>query len=664
MAALAPRRVQASALTEGRFLPTERAYRTGARNGGGRRSAGARSGGGKRKSPVASRRRDRTLFSALQEKLSKTLLTKGQMHLIARLMRDQGSKHVWAYVAAFVLMGITAVATTLSAYMMKFIVDRIFVDRNIMAMYAIGGAIAAIYVAKGFATYGQQVILSRIANKIIADSQIRIFEKMLAMDVSFYNHRHSTEFLARQAFVSQSAGNALNTLVTAFGRDVLTTLGLTFAMFHQDAALALIAIMIMPLAIVGVRRLGNRAKRVMTTEFQGFTAILESLQETAQGIKVVKSFTLEPFMRERQVSAIRSFETAANRLSRVQSRSSPLMETLAGVAVALVVVYGGYRVIYHGEQPGNFFAFLTAMLLATEPAKRVARLHVDISSSLIGVDFLYKFLDEETPEAEPADMPELKISAGRVEFDNVLFSYRVGELVLDNLSLVAEPGETTALVGRSGGGKTTAMSMILRFYEPLEGRILIDGQDISAFSRRSLRSQIAYVGQDTFLFKGSVRDNIRFGRPGARDEEIVAAAKAAFAHDFIMSFEGGYDSPVGEQGVQLSGGQRQRISIARAFLKDAPLILLDEATSALDTESERAVQEALKTLCAGRTTIVIAHRLSTVASAERICVIEGGRVIESGRQDELLAREGVYALLHKTQFDRGLALAAPGAAAE
>ena len=604
------------------------------------------------------------MFSALKEKLAKRLFNKGQMHLIARLLRDQGGKHAWGYVLAFVMMGITATATTLSAYMMKFIVNRIFLDRDIVAMWEIGGAITAIYIAKGFATYGQQVTLSRISNNIIADSQTKIFDKMLAMDVSFYNARHSAEFLARQAFISQSAGNALNILVTAFGRDALTTLGLTFAMFQQDAALASVSLLIMPVAIVGVRKLGNRARRVIMTEFQGFAAILASLQETAQGIRVVKSFTLEPFMRERQVRGIQAFESAANKLVRVQSRSSPLMETLAGIAVALVVVYGGYRVIYHGERPGNFFAFLTALLLATEPAKRVARLHVDINTSLIGVDMLYQFLDEKTPEAEPADIPELKISAGRVEFDNVEFSYRPGELVLNKLNLVAEPGETTALVGRSGGGKTTAMSMILRFYEPTAGKIFIDGQDISAFSRRSLRSQIAYVGQDTFLFRGSIRDNIRFGRPGASEEEIEAAARAAFAHDFIMSFDKGYDSPVGEQGVQLSGGQRQRLSIARAFLKDAPLILLDEATSALDTVTERDIQAALDEAARGRTTIVIAHRLSTVASAERICVIEGGRVIESGRQDELLARDGVYGLLYKTQFERGLALATPGAAAE
>jgi ATP-binding cassette, subfamily B, bacterial MsbA len=596
--------------------------------------------------------------------LQKRFFSTGQMHLIERLLREQGSKHYKGYVVAFAMMGVIAATTTASAYLMGGIVNRIFVDRNIEAMWAIGGAITAIYVAKGFATYGQQVILSRISNNIIAESQTKIFDKMLAMDVSFYNARHSTEFIARQAFISQSAGNALNTLVTALGRDILTTLGLMFAMFQQDPQLAAIAVLIMPLAIVGVRRLGNRARRVMMTEFYGFAAILESLQETAQGIRVVKSFTLEPLMRERQLKAIQTFEGAANKLSRVQSRSSPLLETLAGVAVAMVVVYGGYRVIYNGAQPGNFFAFITALLLATEPAKRVARLHVDMSSSLLGVGMLYEFLDEKTPEAEPADMPQLKITKGRVEFDDVEFSYRHGELVLNKLNFVAEQGQTTALVGRSGGGKTTAMSMILRFYEPTAGKIVIDGQDISAYSRRSLRSQIGYVGQDTFLFKGSIRDNIAFGRPGASDEDIVAAAKAAFAHDFIMGFERGYDSPVGEQGMQLSGGQRQRISIARAFLKDAPLILLDEATSALDTESERAVQEALKTLCAGRTTLVIAHRLSTVANAERICVIEGGQVVESGRQDELLARNGVYSLLHRTQFDRTLTLAPSDAAAE
>ncbi len=603
------------------------------------------------------------MISSVIHRFRTRLFTDGQLHLIERLMRDQGRKHVKSYVIAFAMMGVIAATTTLTAYIMKDIIDKIFVDRSIHAMWAIGGVIVAIYVAKGFATYGQQVVLTKVANNIVAEIQTRIFDKMLAMDISFYNARHSTEFIAQQAFIAQSASGALNLLITALGRDILTTIGLTYAMFMQDAVLALLAVLIMPLAIFGVRKLGNRAKKVMMTEFYGFAAILESLQETAQGIRVVKAFTLEPFMRQRQLTAIQSFERAANKLARIQSRSSPMMETFAGLAIAMVVVYGGHRVIFGHQQPGNFFAFITALLLATEPAKRIGRLHVDLSTSLMGVGMLYEFLDKPVVEAEKADEPELHITRGRVEFDDVEFFYRPGEMVLNKLSLVAEPGQTTALVGRSGGGKTTTMSMILRFYEPTAGKILIDGQDISAFSRQSLRRQIAYVGQDTFLFKGSIRENIAFGKPGASEAEIVAAASAAHAHEFITGFDRGYDSPCGEQGMQLSGGQRQRISIARAFLKNAPLILLDEATSALDTESERAVQEALKTLCAGRTTLVIAHRLSTVANAERICVIEGGQVLETGRQDELLRKNGVYALLHRTQFERGQ-LMAPEAAAE
>jgi len=583
--------------------------------------------------------------------LAKKWFSAGQLHLIERLLREQGRKHVKAYVVAFAMMGVIAACTTLSAYIMKDIIDRIFVDRSIEAMWAIGGAIVAIYVTKGFATYGQQVILTSVANNIVAEIQTRIFDKMLKLDMAFYNKSHSTEFIARQAFISSAASGTLNMLITALGRDILTTLGLTFAMLQQDPILALLAIVIMPGAIVGVRKLGNRAKKVMMTEFGGFTNILESLQETAQGIRVVKSYTLEPFMRERQLQWIHTFEGAANKLARVQSRSSPLMETFAGLAIAAVVVYGGYRVIYNGAEPGNFFAFITALLLATEPAKRIARLQVDLAGALMGVQMLYEFLDLKEPEREEPGTPDLKVTQGRVEFEDVEFAYRAGETVLNRINFVAEPGETTALVGRSGGGKTTTMAMLLRFYDPTAGRILVDGQDICTHTRHSLRSQISYVGQDTFLFKGSVYQNIAYGRPGASREDVEAAAKAAFAHDFIMGFENGYDSPVGEHGMQLSGGQRQRISIARAFLKNAPLILLDEATSALDTESERAVQEALKQLCAGRTTLVIAHRLSTVANAERICVIEGGKVIETGRQDDLLAKGGVYALLYKTQFE-------------
>jgi ATP-binding cassette subfamily B protein len=287
-----------------------------------------------------------------------------------------------------------------------------------------------------------------------------------------------------------------------------------------------------------------------------------------------------------------------------------------------------------------------------EPMKRVARLHVDLSASLFGVGMLYSFLDERDYEKDAPQAPELEVTDGRIEFRDVVFGYRPGEPVLHAISFVAEAGKTTALVGRSGGGKSTVMNLILRLYEAGSGQILCDGQDIATVGLASLRQQVGYVAQENFLFKGSVRDNIAMGRPGASEDQIVAAAKAAYAHDFIMGFERGYDSPCGEHGMQLSGGQRQRIAIARAFLKDAPIILLDEATSALDSESEQAIQKALRTLCEGRTTIVIAHRLSTVAQADEICVLDRGRIVERGRHGELLAQGRTYTHIAQTQFPR------------
>ncbi|HEY1944486.1 MAG TPA: ABC transporter ATP-binding protein [Roseiarcus sp.] len=574
----------------------------------------------------------------------------GPVALLVRLLTDQGAKHWKGYAFAMAATAVVAGSTTMSAWIIKDVINQIFVAKKLSSVWAISGVIVAIYTVKGFSTYAQTVVLARVANNIVADVQSRIFRKMLAMSLSFYNVRHSTEFIARQAFISQAASSTLNLLITSLSRDVLTLIGLGWVMVAQDPLMSSMALVVTPGVVVGIRRLGGRIKKVMLNEFYGFAVILESLQEAVQGIRVVKAFTLEPYMAERQNTAIASFERAANRVSMVGARSSPLTESLGGFAIAIIVVYGGLKVIEGGQAPGSFFAFITALLLAFEPAKRIARMHIDLTAGLIGVGILYDFLDEPGEERESGDEPELQVEEGRIEFRDVEFTYRKGEPVLRGMDLVAEPGQMTALVGRSGGGKTTAMNMILRFYEPKSGSIVIDGQEIGKVARASLRRQIAYVSQETFLFKGSIAQNIALGRAGASQEEVVEAAKAAHAHEFILGFEGGYDSPCGEHGMQLSGGQRQRIAIARAFLRNAPIILLDEATSALDSESERAVQDALRTLCAGRTTVVIAHRLSTIVNADKICVIEDGRVKETGRHDALMARRGVYFQLHQ-QFD-------------
>ena len=575
--------------------------------------------------------------------------------MLRRLLLDQGAKHWKGYAFAFAMMGLIATATSISAWIIGQIVDKIFVGRSLSAVWEITFAIVAIYAVKGLATYGQQVVLSRVANGIVADIQTRIFNQMLRMKVAFYGRAHSSEFIARQAFIAQSASNVLNLLITTLSRDALTIVGLVIVMVSQDPLLSLLALMFVPGAVLGVRKIGIRVRKIMASEFQGAMQMMESLQETAQGVRIVKAFTLEDFMRARQGAAIEGFRKAANKLARVSSRTSPIMESLGGFAIAAVVLYSGYTVIIRGKPPGGLFSFITSVIMLYEPMKRVARLHVDLSAGLFGVAMLYDFLDQREFEEDPPFAPELHVTHGRIEFRDVVFGYRAEERVLHSISFVAEAGKTTALVGRSGGGKSTVMSLILRLYEIESGEILCDGVDIATVTRKSLREQIAYVAQENFLFKGSVRDNIAMGRPGASEAEIVAAAKAAYAHDFIMGFERDYDTPCGEHGMQLSGGQRQRIAIARAFLKDAPIILLDEATSALDSESEQAIQKALRTLCEGRTTIVIAHRLSTVAQADEICVIDRGRIVERGRHGELLAQGRTYSLIAQTQFPRDAA---------
>jgi ATP-binding cassette subfamily B protein len=477
-----------------------------------------------------------------------------------------------------------------------------------------------------------------------------MYSKLLSESLSFFADRHSSEFMARLNTGAIAASQVLNLLTTAIGRDLLSLIGLVAVMVVQDPLLSLVALVVLPPAMFVLRKLIRRARTVAYNQFVGGTRVLESLQETLQGIRTVKAFTLEDEMQRRVDENIATVERASNQMARVANRSSPLMETLGGLAIGLVILYSGYRVIMTNAAPGEFFSFITAFLLAYEPGKRLARLNIDLNSALVGVRVLFDLIDSPSSEPDETGKQPLVLKDAKIEFDRVGFFYRTDEAVLHDMTFVAEPGQVTALVGPSGGGKSTVLNLILRFYDPSTGRILIDGQDIANTDRQSLRRQIAYVGQDVFLFRGTIRENIAFGRLGASDAEIQAAAAAAFAHDFIMRFPNGYDTQVGEHGMQLSGGQRQRIAIARALVKDAPIILLDEATAALDSESEQEVQRAIARLCEGRTTLVIAHRLSTIMHADCIHVIENGRVTESGRHDALLRQNGRYAFFYRLQL--------------
>jgi subfamily B ATP-binding cassette protein MsbA len=570
--------------------------------------------------------------------------------LVKRLLTEQGSVHWRKYAFAFVLMALSAACTAASAYLIGDVINQAYVNRNLPGIITLGGITALLFTIKGLATYGHTVVLSRIGNRIVANNQRAVFSKLLSEGLSFFSDRHSTEFIARLSTGAAAVTQVLNLLITSVGRDALSLIGLVTVMVLQDPLMSFFAFVVAPPALFVLRKLIRRIYKIGRSQFHGGTRILETLQETLQGIRIVKAFTLEDTMRERFDTNVAAVEHEANKMARVSARASPLMETLGGIAIALAITYGGYRVIDTGATPGQFFSFITAFLLAYEPAKRLARLNIELNSGLVGVRILFEVID--SPPSEPIDtgMPDLKIASPRLDFDDVHFAYRSDQAVLRGMSFVAEPGKLTALVGPSGGGKSTVFNLLLRFYDSEHGRIAIDGQDITKVSRHSLRQTVAYVGQDVFLFRGTIRENIAFGKPGASEDEIVAAAKGAYAHDFIMEFPLGYDAQVGEHGLQLSGGQRQRIAIARALIKNAPIILLDEATAALDSESELAVREAMDHLFEGRTTLAIAHRLHTISHADRIYVIEDGHATESGRHDELLAQGGRYASFYGLQL--------------
>ena len=570
--------------------------------------------------------------------------------LIRRLLVDEALEHWPRYTLAFALMGISAAATALTAYLLGTMTNEAYVNRNYHGIVVIGLIAMVIFAAKGFATYGSTVTLSSIGNSIIAANQRRLFDKLLKEDIGFFADRHSSEFIARLTTGAAAVSAVINLLITAIGRDLMSLLGLCVVMVIQDPAMSLIGFIAAPPAFYFLRKVIRRVRGIARMQFTGGTRIIETMQEALQGMRMVKAFGLEDEMRRRLDDSVAAVQHESNKMARVSNRASPIMEMLGGFTIALASIYGGYRVVETGATPGEFVSFMAAFLLAYEPAKRLARLNIDLNNNLVGVRVLYEIIDSPAGEPSEDNLPALNLTESRIEFDNVNFAYRADAPVLQDMSFVAQPGQVTALVGPSGGGKSTVLNLLLRFYGVGSGRVLIDGQDIAAVSRTSLRHQIAYVGQIVHLFRGTIRENIALGKLDAGEMEIVAAAKAAHAHDFIMGFPSGYDTQVGEHGMQLSGGQRQRISIARALIKNAPIILLDEATASLDSESERYVQEAIAELCKGRTTLVIAHRLSTIMHADAILVVENGQVVESGRHDGLQRKNGRYASFYRLQL--------------
>ncbi|ULJ72394.1 ABC transporter ATP-binding protein [Rhizobium gallicum] len=572
------------------------------------------------------------------------------LEILKRVVSENFRDHIPGYSFAIACLAAVALSTAYTAYVMKSIVDEAFVSKDAELVALICLSLFAAFVIRGFASYGQAVALSRVSNGIVARYQKRLAAHLMTLPVEFFDQRRSGQVAALLSQNISGIRDVLNLTVTSTARDMLSFVSLLAVMVYQDPLLSTVVLVMAPALLFGLRYFSRRLKEVAARGIRLNSIFFGTLQETIQGISVVKAFTMERALEARVENVIVAVENRANHLARLSERNAPVTESFAGLMLAGVLAYAAYRSIYFNVPPGAFFSFFTALLLLYDPLRRLAKLQVQMERAAVHARMIYEVLDMEPRQRDLSDAKPLRPTEARIEFRDVSFAYGA-DSVLNGVSFVAEGGKTTALVGPSGAGKSTIMNLIPRFYDPAGGEILIDGQDIAHVTKQSLREQLAYVSQQPYLFEGSIRNNIRYGRPDATDAEVEEAARLAYAHDFILAQPQGYDTPVGESGVTLSGGQRQRLSIARALVRNAPILLLDEATSALDNESEAAVQRALDEAMTGRTVVVIAHRLSTVVRADKIVVMQQGRVVEEGNHETLAKLDdGLYARLSQLGF--------------
>ncbi len=548
-----------------------------------------------------------------------------------------------------VAMAVVAATTAINAWLMEPVLDEVFVKRDSSLLLIIPLAVIVIAAAKGIAGYLQSVIMNDVGQRIISDLQTRLFAHLMHADLAYYHETSSGQLTSRLTNDVSLLRGAVTTALAGIARDSLTLAFLIALMFYQDWRLALASFFVFPAAVWPIRRIGKRMRKVSTGAQNRAAELTAILTEAFQGIRHIKAYGMEEKETQRAAAAIERLAGLVNKAARVRSLSHPIMEVLGSLAIAIVIYYGGSQVIAGTTTPGTFFSFITALLLAYQPVKNLSNLNANLQEGLAAADRVFTVLDGEPRIGDRDKAAELTVRSGEIRFEDVSFAYGSAKNALNGVSLIVPAGKTAALVGPSGGGKSTIVNLIPRFYDPDGGRIRIDGADPAAVTLASLRRNIALVSQETGLFHDTIRANIAFGRSDASDSDIRRAAQLAGADEFIGALPDGYDSIVGERGAKLSGGQRQRLAIARALLRNAPILLLDEATSALDGESERQVQAALTELMRGRTTLIVAHRLSTVVDADVIYVIGDGRVVEQGRHAELVARGGLYARLYASQ---------------
>ena len=569
---------------------------------------------------------------------------------MGRLGRTYIRPYIGQIFLAIFFMLVVAGAQGLSAWLMKPIIDDVFIakDRDMLKLVSI--AVLVTFAIKGFANYTQSILMSWVGMRIVADAQNNLYCHLIELDLGFFHSNPTGTLVSRFTADIIQIRNTVSIALTSFGKDLMSLFALIGVMFYQNTELAFVSIFIFPIAILPIVKLGKRMRRV-TANSQVETGLLTTLlAQTFQGMRVVKAYVMEYYEKKRVKLLVEKLFKLSFKAARIRAMVSPIMETLGGLAISVVIIYGGIQVIDGTSTTGELFSFITALLMAYDPMKKLGNLNVSIQEGLAGAQRLFNVLDTKPVLFDKPDAQELKNVKGNITISNVTFSYGSGSPVLSNINLKVSAGKRIALVGPSGAGKSTILNLIPRFYDINAGQVKIDDFDVRDVTMASLHQNIALVSQEITLFDDTIRANIAYGRDDASNEDIYDASQKAAAHDFIMDLPQGYETQVGEQGVKLSGGQRQRLAIARAMLKNSPILLLDEATSALDTESERQVQIALDKLMNGRTTLVIAHRLSTVVDADVIYVIENGQIVQSGSHDTLIEQGGPYAKLYALQF--------------
>jgi subfamily B ATP-binding cassette protein MsbA len=569
--------------------------------------------------------------------------------LVQRLWRRWVQPYRAKLVGVFGLMILAALSTAAYPLVIQWTFERI-AAKDAGTLVIIPLVIIAVTVLRAGTLFVQAIATSKLVNRIIVDIQETLYRHLLGADLAQLQREAVGTLTSRFTSDIEALRMALNRCLTGFVRDGITVVVLLCTILYLDPLLTLIVLVIYPIIGLPILRIGQRLRKTASALQAGIGDLTAFLQQSFLGVRMVKSYRLEDHEKARARGAFESLFTALMKASKLRARVDPIMEVAGGVAVAGVLYFGTWRVTTGTGTVGDFTGFITALLMITQPARSLSNLNAILQEGLAAAQRLFAVLDEAPLIRDRPDAVPLQVREGRVTLEQVGFAYTAQHPVLHGLSLIAEPGKTIALVGKSGGGKSTIFNLIARLYDAGQGRICIDGQDVRDVQIDTLRDAVTLVSQDVIVFNESARANIAYGHPGASESDIIAAAKAAEAHDFIAALPHGYDTVVGEQGGFLSGGQKQRLVLARAFLRNSPILLLDEATSALDASSEEAVQKAIGELAKGRTTLIIAHRLATVRGADKICVIEAGQVVEEGRHEELLAKGGAYAELHRLQF--------------